>query len=845
MIAAPPKRETPGGEPGASQDKTVKSNRPRTSGNPSPVNPIPAIAVDDRFEIFGGAKTDFGNVRRLTQSSFEDLVATLPGQQIPITRADFHRRPKADRDQLKRVDYIVAATYKSSPSPRPTVNALKCWVLILDVDDNDEGQRMLATSFDVLLGDLAAVVWHTANSTPDEPRLRIMVRADGIPVSQYAAAVEALGAKLGMSSVNKESKTPVQAMYLPVQFKGESPPEFVYSKPDGRTFDVGNVATLTSTPAPVADQDIANLDNFKGPVEGVTKAEIADALQKVDPDCTRTQWLETGMGLKHQFGDEGFEIWNSWSSEGVKYPGPKAIKKEWDSFVGQTKDRVPVTIRSVIRAAMTGGWIPLNPAWASHRSLVEQCARDDQRGDAQLLAVLAREQFLLDHTAKKWRIYSKGVWELDEVHGVRVRTKPLLAKPYLTFGEKLHAELADDVEAGRVDQKNLKQDPREKLRLLLLGKVARLNRRSHIDDVLNLAGDFLSTRTSDFDLQPNLLNLQNGTLDLHSGHFRNHDPRDKLSKRALVEYQPNAGCPQWLVFLYTIFKGDTAKIEFLRRTLGYTLSGEVNHDFIVFCYGSGGNGKSTVFEVHRAILGDYYMHLPVEALLSQARGQRDSQAAAELVRLHGARFALSSEIPEGRRLNESTVKDITGGDMITARKLYEGPFTFSPTHKLWLVGNHKPDIRGVDDGIWRRIYLLPFDYQFPKSGEPGFLERNAVVRDLLEERSGILNWLLEGYYDLRKNGLNPPPSVKAATADYRDDSDPLGDFLKDVCFIDPTRSCTSASLWDAYVVYCGHEKPACSSKKAFTSALEKRGFKRNRSSSARCIEGLDLVENLL
>ena len=328
-----------------------------SDANHAAVNSAPASAALEEFQIHGGPKFDFGNVRRLKQSSFEDLVATLPVQQIPITRSEFHRLPKADRDQLKRVDYIVAATYKLSPSPRPMVNALTCWVLILDVDDNDEGQRMLATSFNVLLGDLAAVVWHTANSTPDEPRLRIMVRADGIPVSQYAAAVEALGDKLGMSSVNKESKIPVQPMFLPVQFKGESPPEFVYSKPDGRTFDVGDVATPTSNPAPVADPDIADLDYLRPPMEDVTMEIAEDVLTKIDPNCGHQQWVEMGMSLKHQFGPEGLDLWDKWS-EGSddKYPGREKIAAKWKTFRVNTKDRVPVTFRSVIKMAKESGW---------------------------------------------------------------------------------------------------------------------------------------------------------------------------------------------------------------------------------------------------------------------------------------------------------------------------------------------------------------------------------------------------------------------------------------------------------------------------------------------------------
>ena len=839
MNASPEKRSP--GLQAAGSSNVGTSNTTNHGENSAAVNSAAVPAA----RYFGGSPTRMGRIRALPYTSFNELV-TLGIEPVPIlyTRAQFFALPSKEQARAKAVDFLVPATFASPDSPRQSPLALNCNLLFIDIDDGNEAQRLLDAGFDKLLGDLGTAVWKTASSTPDAPRLRVMVRGNAIPPAQYGAAVESLSMLLGMSSVTSESKVPVQAMYLPVEFKGEPPPQLVYAKPDGRAFDPGTSVALTASPAPAVDPGIGDIEHLRAPMDGVTKEEIVDALNALDPDCSRPEWLAHGMGIKHQRPKDGFDVWNNWSLGGKKYPGLKAIKKEWSSFVGQPKHRTPVTIRSVLRAAMTAGWFPSNPTWLTHRSFVEECARNDQRGDAELLAVLAKGQFLFDHTSKQWRIFRHGIWESDEVRHVRALTKPLLAKTYTTLAGKLHAELTDDLNAGRIDGKNLKQDPREKLRALLLSKVARLNRRSHLDDVLNLAGDFLAAKTSDFDRQPFLLNLLNGTLDLRTGHFRRHDPRDRLSKRALVEYDPKAVCPDWLAFLHIIFKGDAAKIEFFRRAAGYLLSGEVDHDFIVFCHGIGSNGKTTALEVIRKILGDYFVQLPIEALLAQSRGQRDSQATAELARLHGARFALSSEIPEGRRLNESLVKDITGGDEITARMLYGHPFTFSPTHKLWLMGNHKPDIRGVDDGIWRRIYLLPFEHQFPKSG-PGYRERTTVVGELMAEKPGILNWLLEGYNDLRKNGLNPPDSVKAATADYRDDSDTLGDFIRDACIVDPTASCTSANVWDAYTTYCGAEKRGYSSKKSLTTALEKRGYRRNRSNSARRIEGLELLENVM
>jgi putative DNA primase/helicase len=201
-------------------------------------------------------------------------------------------------------------------------------------------------------------------------------------------------------------------------------------------------------------------------------------------------------------------------------------------------------------------------------------------------------------------------------------------------------------------------------------------------------------------------------------------------------------------------------------------------------------------------------------------------------------MVLSSEIPENRKLNESTFKDITAGDLITARQLYANPFSFKPTHKLWLVGNHKPEIRGVDEGIWRRIFLLKFDHSFPKSGDPGFRERKAVVDELLAEGPGILNWLLKGYADIRANGLNPPDSVRVQTDAYREESDPLAEFIKGHCLEGAGYSCKSHEIWDAYCAYSEGHIRVYHSKRALTDALVQRGFRTKRTSSARMIDGI-------
>lgn len=303
-----------------------------------------------------------GQAHVLAATSFEELgIQALTPVPVPVTREEFHALPKAERDKVKAVTFVVAATFKGDQSPRQTPLASPCNLLTVDVDDPVEAQRMLTVGFDTLLGELGAVVWHTASSTPEAPRLRVVVNAAAVPVARYAEAIEAIASLLGMNEVNRESKVPVQPMYLPVQFKGEAAPQPVYANLDGSAFEVGNMAVITplatESKAGFVDPGMGDLDYLRAPMEGITKEEITEALEKVDANCGHQQWVEMGMSLKHQFGPEGLDLWDTWSEgSDEKYPGRAEMEAKWASFKGQTKDRVPVTVRSVIRAAVMAGW---------------------------------------------------------------------------------------------------------------------------------------------------------------------------------------------------------------------------------------------------------------------------------------------------------------------------------------------------------------------------------------------------------------------------------------------------------------------------------------------------------
>ena len=316
-----------------------------------------SATVATATSYFGGSPTHMGRVYALPYNSFQELV-TLGVESVPIryTRAEFHALPPKEQARVKAVDYLVAARFKDVDSPRQGPLATTCNVLFVDVDDSVEAQRMITAGFGTLLGDLGAVVWHTARSTPDAPRLRVMVRTDDIPAALYGSAVESLAALLGMESVTHESKVPVQAMYLPIQFQDEPPQPLLHEKPDGCIFQPVGLPNLPDKPDP-GDLSMGDITFLRAPLDNLTDTDLRDALGHISPDCIHQQWVETGMALKHQLGDDaGLEVWDEWSSRGEKYAGRQETEAKWKSFSANPGTRHPITARSVLKRAVEGGW---------------------------------------------------------------------------------------------------------------------------------------------------------------------------------------------------------------------------------------------------------------------------------------------------------------------------------------------------------------------------------------------------------------------------------------------------------------------------------------------------------
>jgi putative DNA primase/helicase len=292
-----------------------------------------------------------------------------------------------------------------------------------------------------------------------------------------------------------------------------------------------------------------------------------------------------------------------------------------------------------------------------------------------------------------------------------------------------------------------------------------------------------------FDTNPWLVGAGNGVFDLERDEFRSGRSQDRITLAMNVEFDPSAQCPRWEQFQSEIHAGDAELIAFKHRALGYCLSGDTSEQKLFIAYGTGANGKTTEQRVMLELLGDYGRKIEPETLLARER----SGANNDIARLKGARYIATTETEDGKHLAEALMKQLVGGDRISARYLYREHFEFTPSGKFWIATNHRPEVTGTDHAVWRRILLVPYLVRF-ENGDPGLLEK------LLDERTGILTWLLEGFRQWRQNGLAPPPAVLAATDEYRERQDRIGNFLRECC-LHPAPTDTKASA--VYARYRG------------------------------------------
>lgn len=355
-----------------------------------------------------------------------------------------------------------------------------------------------------------------------------------------------------------------------------------------------------------------------------------------------------------------------------------------------------------------------------------------------------------------------------------------------------------------------------------LGKHAtRSEAGARIKEMVDLARSDVPVMPDELDASPDLLNTESGTIDLRTGELREHRREDLITKIAPTTYRPDAAAPTWEAFLERVLPGEDLR-AFVQRTVGYSATGDTSEQCMFINHGGGANGKSTFQEAIAAALGDYAMRTPTEMLLAK----RTDGVPNDVARLKGARFVTASETEEEGRLAESRIRDLTGHDTITARFMKAEWFDFAPTHKLWLSTNHKPEIRGTDAAIWRRIRLVPWAVTIP----PAEQDKKLPIA-LRHELAGILAWVVRGCLQWRREGLQAPDEVRKATGEYRAEMDVLAGFLVECCELDTGHWEYAKDLYECYKRWCDENGERPEPQRKFGGRLGERGFQRDRGGS--------------
>jgi putative DNA primase/helicase len=444
----------------------------------------------------------------------------------------------------------------------------------------------------------------------------------------------------------------------------------------------------------------------------------------------------------------------------------------------------------------------------------EGCSRRTDLGNALRLVRLAGDEVRYCFPWGKWLGWAGDRWQPDETGIIYRHARRVVAE--------LHREAKDEAdEASRKAKVAWAMACESEKRINAMASMAR-----HEPGIPVLPDQL--------DADPWLLNCPNGTVDLRSCRLGPHVRPDLITRRAGVPFRPDAPCPAWEAFLSWAMAGDPDMVGFLRRAVGYSLSGDVGEHALFFLYGRGRNGKSTFLNAVLHALGDYAITINADVLTAKNQDEHPTGVAD----LQGRRFVATIEVEDGKRMAESLVKTLTGGDTIRARRMRQDFYEFPPTHKLWMAANHKPTVKGTDDGIWRRIKLIPFAAQV----DPSRIDRSLPAR-LKAEAPGILAWAVRGLGEWLTGGLREPPAVLEATAEYREEMDLMADFLGDRCLVADSARVAAGPLYQAYVDWCkrtgGH--PATMNK--FGRLMTERGFPIDKKNSRNTRLGIGLKDD--
>lgn len=438
--------------------------------------------------------------------------------------------------------------------------------------------------------------------------------------------------------------------------------------------------------------------------------------------------------------------------------------------------------------------------------------RFDDTGNAERLFDAFGDMLRFCYTDKKWLYYYEGKWYTDNIGYIRQ-----LADSATMLQEQERILYAHDEEMLKAFDRHLKKSRS------FAGKTNMIREAEHYAPIL----------PQNLDRNKAVIGVKNGIIDLKTGELLPHDREAYLTKQCPVIYNPDAPEPKlWLQFLSDIFGGDPYMLDYIQKCVGYSLTGSTSEQCAFFLFGTGRNGKSTFLEIVRGILGDYATNIQPQTIMVNPKS--GNAPSSDIARLKGARLVTSVEPNEGMRLDEGLLKQLTGDDVVTARKMFSEEFEFKPEFKLWMATNHKPLIRGTDTGIWRRIHLIPFEVQIP----PDKVDKKLKYK-LVKESEGILKWAVEGCIRWQNEGLTMPQKVLEAVREYQHEMDVISAFLDACCMIGEGET-KASKLYAVYAKWAEEHNEYLMSSTKFGTELKRKGIVKKNMPDGRYYVGITL-----
>jgi P4 family phage/plasmid primase-like protien len=590
-------------------------------------------------------------------------------------------------------------------------------------------------------------------------------------------------------------------MSLVIELLNGLPPEMLSAPRATRTAAKGKPVATVGTASEYEVNAGAGIPLPHEPGEGLP-ADYADVLSHIS-SVDRAIWLRIGAALHYSTdgSDVGRYAWDAWSKGCPEKFHLADQKNTWRSF--RTDRENPVTWGSVVHMARENGYVSPNASTSSELSDLTDLGNSER--------FLARhgKDILFCYHSRKWHAWDGRRWKQDNEGRV----------------ERLAKSVARDLkrEAKSLWQKSMGDDKKEKAAKEAHKWAMKSQAKERLAAIPAVARSEVAVDVTDFDVEPWLVNFRNGTLDLRTGEMRAHAREDRITRLIDVAYDSNAAAPEFEKFLHTIMGEDTELIGFLRRAIGYSLSGDTSEQVLFMMHGDGSNGKSTLLEIVRAALSDYGRATDLDTFCEGTLTNPGAPSEG-IARLAGARFVSAAESGEDQRLNERLIKMATGEDKLSARYLHQNSFEFTPAFKLWFALNHLPDIRGQDHAIWRRVRAIPFKVTIPENKKDKKLKSRIICNEL----PGVLAWIVRGFFEWQRDGLSPPAKVLAYTQAYREKVDVIAPFIDAKLVEDANGRIAGDDCLYLYQEYCADNGEIALHPNTFKKRMAARGFPGNQ-----------------